>query len=131
VMLLGDLPESIALLNRVHGRGRGWLLHLELGSVDLGHAVGVAKGEDDLFGFLLVGGLARQFHLVALDLDPELGRIEAVTLNLLLQLLGRCGSGAPAEDLGASLFDELEQTHVVLLFSTWLTMAKLSGRRVV
>src|SRR5215217_4896630 len=114
VMLLGNLPEGVPLLDRIHGRDSGGLLNLELARIDLGDAIGIAEGKDDLLGLFLAGGLARQLHLVAFDLNSELARIEPVALNLLLQLLGSCSSRAAAEDLGTGFLDEFEQTHIVL-----------------
>src|SRR4051812_42740224 len=114
IMLLGNLPEGVTLLDRIHGRDGGGLLNLQLARIDLGDAIGIAEGKDDLLGLFLVGGLPRQFHLVAFHLDSELGGIEPVALNFLLQLLRSRGGGAAAEDLGTGFLDEFEQTHIVL-----------------
>src|SRR4051812_5325489 len=117
VELLGDLPQGVALLDRVHlGLGPG-LLHLQPAGVDLRHAYGVADRERDFLGFLLAQGLARDLHLVALYVDVEVSSIEAVALDLLLEILGSCRLGLAAQELRARFFDEVEQAHIVPLCS--------------
>ena len=92
VLPLGDRPQRVAGHDRVElrlGRRRG-RLDVVLHGRD---ALGVAEGDGDLLGLFLCLGGAGHLHLVAVDLDLDVGRVEAVLLELLLELLGGRGLG--------------------------------------
>ncbi|KAG1246057.1 hypothetical protein G6F65_020892 [Rhizopus arrhizus] len=86
VLRLGDLPQVVALLHRVHlGFGRG-LLHFQL-IVHRGHADGVAQRQGDLLGRFGAEGFARHRDLVAIHRDLQAVRVQAVLIQLFLQLV--------------------------------------------
>ena len=116
VELLGNLPQGVALLDRVHLGLGPRLLHLQTAGVDLRHADGVADRESDLFGFLLAHGLTRDLHLVALHVDVDVPGIEAVALDLLLEILGSRRLGlAAAEELRSRSLMKLNRPMSSLL----------------
>ena len=88
VFSLGNRPQRVAALDRIElrfGRGGGRLdvvLHRL-------HADGVAERDGDLFGLFRVRGAARHMHLVPVDRDLHVRRVEAMFLELLLQRVGR------------------------------------------
>src|SRR5690606_26563315 len=113
-MLLGDLPERVALdhgveyrLRRRFGGGDAFF--------DLGDAGDIADGEDHLLLHLLAHGAAAHLHRVALDTDVEAPALEAEVGDLLLQRLGvrrrlgRLGTADPERLAG--ILDEIPETH--------------------
>src|SRR5829696_8452272 len=91
VVLLGDSPQGVALLHRVHLRLLCGLLNLEITRVHLGDADGVPERQNDLLALLLGLSLPRDLHLVAIDVDVELVGVEAMTLYGLLEGFGSSG----------------------------------------
>ena len=85
-MLLGDLPQTVSLLNRVEDRIAADF------RLDLGDSKRVADGDNGLFENALIGDVALEYGLVTLDLDVDPFCSQPVRIELLLQILrrGRC-----------------------------------------
>ena len=127
VLRLGDLPEVVALLHRVHLGFGGGLGGLEL-VVHLGHAHGVAQRQRDLLGGFGIGGGAADRDLVAVDRDLQSIGVQAVLVQFLLQLVDGGGLGfAGTEEFSPTSLMKLSRPIVIPLSMLLLRWEKSDG----
>ena len=109
VMMLGDLPQIVALLDSVEHRRLGFLDDGEI-ALDLRHADGITERQNDLLGFF--GGLriAREDNLVAFNLYVDARDVETMLFGFLLEFWSRSRlSFARTKNLRANRFGKTEQ----------------------